>query len=400
MNLLLTVDHQFKRTPDGKVWVKTIYGYDFWTRYLQSFNSVRVVGRIEDVENVDSDMLLSSGNQVEFYALPQYRGFSEYVKRYFQIYKSAKGAVEGCDCAIFRIPSPIAGIIYKKATKQHLPIVVEVVNDPWDTFAPGSFKSLVRPLVRLLLTYQVKNMTKHANGASYVTEKALQKRYPSRAKIKGESVLAFESYYSSITLKDEYFSEPKLYDFKISGLTLVHTNSCITDYSKGHDIVIHTVKMLREKNIDVNVIFIGDGPMRKDFEEYALNVGVSNHVNFTGLLSGSKAVREVLKKGDIFIFPTYGEGLPRSVIEAMAVGLPCLSTPVNGIPELLECECLLPLDSVAYANKICEWYNNPKLMNNISARNIEKAREYRVDILNARRKKFYNKLASIAEKLR
>ena len=60
-----------------------------------------------------------------------------------------------------------------------------------------------------------------------------------------------------------------------------------------------------------------------------------------------------LKKNDVFIFPSKSEGLPRAVIEAMAVGLPCLSTPVGGIPELIDEEYLFdPLDEMGFTNAI------------------------------------------------
>ena len=46
MNVLVAVDAQLFMTPDGKVWSKTIYGYDFWKRYLDVFETVKVVSRL------------------------------------------------------------------------------------------------------------------------------------------------------------------------------------------------------------------------------------------------------------------------------------------------------------------------------------------------------------------
>ena len=54
------------------------------------------------------------------------------------------------------------------------------------------------------------------------------------------------------------------------------------------------------------------------------------------------------------MFPTQAEGLPRGILEAMAVGMPVLSTPVGGIPEIIEKDYLFsPFDAEAFANKIC-----------------------------------------------
>lgn len=394
--LLVTVDHQFVRTPDGRVWVKTIYGYDFWKRYLNVFETVRIACRIKNVAEINEKMLLASGDRVEFYALPQYRGPKEFALKYFQIRKQIKGVADGCDCALFRIPSPIANGVQKEASKKNLPWAVEVVNDPWDTFAPGSFKSVVRPFVRLFFTIQVKRMARRANGASYVTQFALQKRYPSAASIHGSDDKHFESYYSSIILKKDYFLErhepPK------SPYTIVHINSCITDYSKGHDIVIKALKIIRDAGLDARVTFVGDGPARAEFEKMAQDMGVGDYVNFTGLLSSPLEVRKHLVDADLMIFPTKGEGLPRTVIESMAVGLPCLSTAVNGIPELLPDECMFKQqDAEAFAQKAIELLNNEDEWRRLSKQVMRKATEYEESELSGRRNDFYYKLKLLSK---
>ena len=96
---------------------------------------------------------------------------------------------------------------------------------------------------------------------------------------------------------------------------------------------------------------------------------------------------------DILIFPTIGEGLPRTVIEAMAVGLPCLSTAVNGIPELLDEEFLVgQQDVVGFAKKTIELLADEKNYRNASQKNVLKAAEYEHSLLQQRRNEFYLKL--------
>lgn len=397
MKLMLTVDHHFVRTPDGQVWVKTIYGYDFWKRYLQAFDSVRVVGRLRQEEELSGKMLLASGPGVEFFGIPDYRGPWDYLKKLASLRSTVDLAFDGCDCAIFRIPSALAQLFSRSFKKTGKPYAVEVVCDPLDVMAPGTTDSPVRPIVRYVWYNQVKNMCRNADGASYVTQYALQKRYPSRAKL-GISDRGFESYYSSISLDTGYFAAPRIWDANQKTYTLVHTSSCITDRSKGHETVIRVLRRLREAGFNINVVFIGDGPFRPLLEQYAEKQGVKSNICFTGLLSGSQAVRDRLIKGDIFIFPTKGEGLPRALIEAMAVGLPCLSTPVCGIPELLEPECLMdPEDDINFADAVKGLISDTGRMAAISRRNIEKAGEYRSEILNARRKDFYLNLRRLAE---
>lgn len=396
--LLVTVDHQFVKTPDGKVWVKTIYGKDFWERYLRVFDCVRVVARVREEATVDEKMLRANTDdgRVEFFALPQYRGSKEYVLRYTKIKRAVKNVADGCCAALFRIPSPIANLVKKEVKKKGLPWAAEIVNDPWDNFAPGTLKSIFRPIYRRHFTHQVKSYAKNANGASYVTQFALQERYPSRARLIGESAQYFESYYSSIILKKDYFYYQREFDDKKDNFVIVHVNSCITDFSKGHDVVLKVVKGLREQGVPASVRFIGDGPMRGRFEVMAKELGIEEYVCFTGLLSGAAAVREELLKGDLLIFPTLGEGLPRTVIEAMAVGLPCLSTPVNGIPELLRQEDLCAQQAVEdFVEKAKVLLTNKALYQEVSKRNIQKAEEYEESVLAERRTAFYKRLKGL-----
>ena len=77
----------------------------------------------------------------------------------------------------------------------------------------------------------------------------------------------------------------------------------------------------------------------------------------------------------------------------MAQGLPCISSPVDGIPELLDNEFLINYnDYVAYANKIIELINNWERMIKISSENYEKSKKYEKEILENKRKEFYKKI--------
>ena len=121
-------------------------------------------------------------------------------------------------------------------------------------------------------------------------------------------------------------------------------------------------------------------------------------MTFLGQLPAGAAIRAQLDQADLFVLPSYQEGLPRAMIEAMARALPCIGSNVGGIPELLSAEnMVLPGDVTALANKIREVVTDPQRMEQMSIRNLEKAKEYREDILHARRVAFYHQVREKTE---
>jgi glycosyltransferase involved in cell wall biosynthesis len=106
---------------------------------------------------------------------------------------------------------------------------------------------------------------------------------------------------------------------------------------KGFNILIEAVALSREAGAPVHLRIVGDGPYRGELEEAARAHGIADSISFAGELPPD-AVREELKAADIFCMASFSEGLPVSLMEAMAVGVPCISTWIAGIPELAENE--------------------------------------------------------------
>lgn len=398
LRLLLVVDNHLGRTKDGLVWSKGIYDYSFFARYLDAFDEVNVAIRIEDIEDDHKGYPnLCSGPNINFLPIPDFRGISEYLKNYYTVNKAIKSYCLDCDCAIIRIPSAI-GFQFASIVRKKMTYALEVVVDPWDFAAPGMLKSRFRPLIRFLWTYKLKKLCKEANGVSYVTQFALQKRYPSRAQLFKESVEYFQSYYSSANITKSFFMSPKIYPTEKNKFQIIHVANAINSFVKGHKELIAAVSILKKKGYNISAKFVGDGEFVSDFQEYAKSLDTEDRVSFIGRIPNKETMKKTLRDSDLFVFPTHGEGLPRVLIEAMAVGLPCISTRINGIPELLEDEYMVEVGDVeGLVKKIEKLVSNPILMTEISEKSVLKAQEYREDVLQIRRKDFYNKLRKLCE---
>lgn len=396
MKLLVATDAHIYETPDGKHWTPAIYGYSFWERYFYVFDEVRIVARTKKVSQIGEKALLVDGPGVEVFPVPFYQGPKQLIKVYYKTHKALKQVANGCDVAIFRMPSQTAQMVYTHV-KGKLPIGGEIVYDPSDDLNSKNVRFDVH-VMDILISNRLKRFCKEANGVSYVTENSIQKNYPSKARIIGESKNYFETYYSTITLNENAFLAPKKYN-NIKKVTLCLSDVSMNTERKGEPVLIHAVKQARDKGYDVDALIIGDGSMRETFENLARSLGISKYIKFTGRLASSDEVRNVMCGADIFVFPTQAEGLPRGILEAMAIGLPVLSTPVGGIPEIIDKKYLFDAQDIdGFSNMICHLFNNCEEMTAMSANNYAKSLEFKNNILQERRNAFYKKLFQLGKR--
>ena len=100
---------------------------------------------------------------------------------------------------------------------------------------------------------------------------------------------------------------------------------------KNYGIAIETLAKI--KNSNVHYLICGVGPKKEELEKLANEKGISDRVHFLGFRSD---VKELMKVSDIFLFTTLQEGMPRSMMEAMACGLPCIASKIRGNVDLLD----------------------------------------------------------------
>lgn len=102
------------------------------------------------------------------------------------------------------------------------------------------------------------------------------------------------------------------------------------DEQKGINVLLEALAKLLNDGVRFKCIIVGDGPLRKQLSEQALALNLCDHVFFEGF---QPDVRPYLHAADLFVLTSNREGLPLSVLEAMACGLPCVVTDVGGNAE-------------------------------------------------------------------
>lgn len=392
---------------DGSVWTRVTYDHAFWQRYLAVFDSVRIVARAKLDPQLDDRYKPVTGPGVEFWPVPFYIGPGQFLLRRRAVRNSLTDALGEKDALLCRVGSLLADELLPMLWDTGRTYGLEVVGDPYEAMGPGAIRHPLRPLFRAWATHSMKQQCSRAVAVAYVTREKLQRRYPCPAHSVGISDVTnlqfkaspkvFTTNYSSIACENADFVDHAR-QFQVRERPRILFVGSFAQMYKGPHILIDAVKCI-VPTLDPTVVVIGDGKHRREMEAMTARSGLSNQIRFLGELPAGKAIRDQMDLATLFVMPSLTEGLPRAMIEAMSRALPCIGTTVGGIPELLDAEDLVPPgDAVSLANKILEVIGQPERLARMSKRNLDRAQEYRPEVLEKRRVEFYKFLRRDTER--
>lgn len=117
---------------------------------------------------------------------------------------------------------------------------------------------------------------------------------------------------------------------------------------KGQLLLVEAVHRLQQEGLDCELVLVGDGPLRGELESLVRRNALQRCVTFAGWCSGEE-VRRHLLAARALVLPSFAEGLPVVLMEALAMQRPVVTTFIAGIPELVDAECgwIIPAGSVA-----------------------------------------------------
>lgn len=104
--------------------------------------------------------------------------------------------------------------------------------------------------------------------------------------------------------------------------------------AKGQHILIEACAALRDWGRDFRLVIVGTGPDEQSLKASVARLQLAQQVAFTGALNQNE-VRAWYRQCDVFALPSFAEGIPVVLMEAMASGVPCVTTRITGIPELI-----------------------------------------------------------------
>ena len=163
-------------------------------------------------------------------------------------------------------------------------------------------------------------------------------------------------------------------EFKIPNDATILLSVGEVNKNKNHRVVIEALGKLKRK--DIYYVICGRGPLSNEYKDLSKSYGIEHQIILTGYRTD---VAEFYKAADVFVFPSFREGLPVAVMEAMASGLPIIATKIRGSSDIVKDGVngilLEPNDVSGFIKAIETVYKN-KINKQISLKNADDAKKF------------------------
>jgi Glycosyltransferase len=164
--------------------------------------------------------------------------------------------------------------------------------------------------------------------------------------------------------------------------------------NKNHKIVINALKKL--ENPQIHYILCGHGNLEENLKNLSVKNGLMNQVHFLGF---REDIPELCKTSDLLVFPSFREGLPISVMEAMASGLSIIASRIRGNLDLIEegkgGYLIKPNDEDELANAINQVINDPSRSQKMCEYNQEKIKGFSKEVVEVKLRRLYETISKM-----
>lgn len=144
---------------------------------------------------------------------------------------------------------------------------------------------------------------------------------------KAQSIRPMISYTEKDIVEDRLYRQPQKFNLLYLGR--------ITE-DKGIVELLKAVKILKDKEYDFKLRLVGSGGFMENAKYIVQDLKIENFVSFLGVINDPQQIKEYYLKADVYVLPSYHEGFPRTLYEAMLFGTPIITTFVGGIPAIMK----------------------------------------------------------------
>lgn len=353
-----------------------------WNNYLLYFSDITIFGRLSS--NLKDKKVLSSGNQkVKFVLTSHYSSIPSLFFNLKKLVSQIKLEISKSDIVLVRLPSLLgflAAFIALRIKKKI--IIVEQVGNAKESL--NSHGSLTGKFIAGIFEMANKYIVKRAKYVTYVTDNKLQQDYPTNGISVGLSDVLIENIIKKEEINDSRFYEREFKICLIGGFDAKY---------KGQDILLQALALFDDKvKENISLFFVGKGN-HIWVSDIAKNLRLLENIKFIGTKESGKEIFDFLLDMSIYVQPSYTEGMPRALLEAMSVGCPVLGSKVGGIPDVVSSSFIHNSgDYKTLSAQILKLYNNRELLLKESIRSINMVQPFLKSNLDKKRDSFYKKI--------
>lgn len=323
MKLLIASDIRMVRDGERALTTHPAGSYESFRPLAENFSSAAVISRGTDLAGAAGagETAEMTGPGLTHEPVPDYHSAVELASALPRTFVAVWRAVGRSDVVFIRLPEPLSILVGIVAVLRRRKILSNVVADP-STLPFARFRNVVRGILTLLTRFVVKRST----AVVYVTRETLQKKFPSA---EGTPMLARSNV--RLSAISDQARELRSGQAPVT-LICVGTNSGLV---KGQDLLVEAVAELVDEGMDLRLDLVGGGNRSEWLSERATELAIRDRVVLHGHVDDPEAVQSLLRQAHLFCLPSRSEGLPRAMIEAMALGIPAIGSEAGGIPEIL-----------------------------------------------------------------
>jgi glycosyltransferase involved in cell wall biosynthesis len=319
----------FWQTPDGGLWEAE----GSFARYVDSlapfFKEVVLSVPVYDTPPATGSRVKATN--VRLSPLPFFPGPRQFYPRLPLMFRRLRSWVQQCDVIHLRVPTPAAIFAFRMARAQRKPVFLLVVGDYLALLPHLPYRGAKKWLFAAYVAFEeraLRHMTKHA--LTFVNGAALRDKHAN------DGARIVETKTTTLGLDDIATRADTCGGGRIRLLTVSRI-----DPRKGLRVLPDAIARLVAAGRDVTLDLIGPtigliGDQEADaIRDEAARLGVADRLNLLGPIALDRLM-SLYRDYDVFVLPTRpGEGIPRVLLEAMAAGLPIVTTSVSGITSLI-----------------------------------------------------------------
>ena len=356
----------------GHVWV-------FHLPYMQWFESQGYEVHVA-CSNDTEEEVLTLPHCTKYFNLPFAR--SPFNSDNIKVYKTLSKLIDKEEYSLIHCHTPVGGLIGRLAARKARKKGTKVVYTAhgFHFYKGASIKNwlLYYPAERYLSRYTDLLVT--INQEDYNHAKNFHAKKVVLVQGIGVALPPFEKSFDKVALRNSLALKE---DWQLAITVGEHS------IRKNHAVLLHAIN----KNKNYHLLLCGVGEEKTNLINLAKELQIEDRVHFLGF---RKDVQQVLQLCNVFLFPSLHEGLPLSLMEAMAAGLPIIASDVRGNRDLVIPQkggyLVNPTDANAIATNLNYLLENPTLAKNMGIFNKEKIKDYSLENILKHMATLYNEL--------